>query len=121
MNEPTNNFTPSGAGLTISRGKQVAKKPREGSFNESVCYLPIALETDDGWCAALAEYDATDLRELQAVYGNELPSGSEVRIVASCGHRHRTMEACAKCFPRMERKKKFFSDNVRAERPAGER
>jgi hypothetical protein len=72
----------------------------------SVCYLVvIALETDDGWCAAIAEYESAEVFDAANCRG-EIDPGTENRIVASCGHRHRYADTCQRCFPKMEKRKR---------------
>ena len=76
----------------------------------------IALETDHGWCAAIAEYESAELFD-DANRNGEIDPGTENRIVATCGHRHRFASSCQRCYPRMERKRSTIEGHFDQQTP----
>lgn len=85
---------------------EATKPPEIYDPDESLGYL-VALETNGGWAAAIEEYgSAAVLDKLRDEWGCKLPAGSAKRVVALCGHHHRSPEACGRCFPKMKRHKR---------------
>lgn len=71
--------------------------------------VAVALENGSGWSAALVDYGCQERYEaLVGHYGPEIPKDEPNTLLSFCGHRHRSPQACKRCFPKLRREQRGY-------------